>query len=124
MKAKKVNKNKFFKHLKSIGFSNRLAIYILAFLLIGLLGGFYLALLSINAEYLGSLACWTVAFTPMSTATSIVLSKIVDKSKAENTAGGIKFETAMQPAKIEDFIAEEDYCDMNQMCLFDNSPEV
>ena len=92
---KKKKKKGFFSHLKEIGFSNRLSIYILGFLLIGLIGGFYLAILSINADYMGSLLCWTVVFTPIGTAVSIVMGKIVDKSKAENITGGIKYEVAM-----------------------------
>ncbi len=82
------------RHLKRLGFTNRLALYVLAFLAVGLSGGFYLAVKSIGAGYTGSLLCWTVVFTPIGTAVSVVLSKIVDKSKAENTAGGIVCEAA------------------------------
>lgn len=78
-------------HIKSLGFTNRLAIYILVFLAVGLAGGFYLAIKSIGAGYTGSLLCWTVVFTPIGTAVSVVLSKIVDKSKAENVEGGVKY---------------------------------
>ena len=81
-------------HIKSLGFTNRLAIYVLIFLAVGLAGGFYLAVKSIGASYTGSLLCWTVVFTPIGTAVSVVLSKIVDKSKAENTEGGIVCEAA------------------------------
>lgn len=81
------------KHLKSLGFTNRLALYILAFLAVGLAGGFYLAIKSIGASYSGSLLCWTVVFTPIGTAVSVVLSKIVDKSKAENTQGGLVYDS-------------------------------
>lgn len=88
-------KRRLRRHLLSLGFTNRLAIYILVFLLIGICGGFLLAWRSISLDYLGSLACWTIAFTPLGTAISIALSKIVDKSKAENTKGGIKYETAI-----------------------------
>ena len=94
-KKKKKKDHPFLKHLQKVGFSNRLAVYVLFFLLIGLVGGFVLAILSIKADYLGALACWTVVFTPIGTATSIVLSRIVDKSKAENTAGGIKYGLAL-----------------------------
>lgn len=91
------------KHLEKIGFSNRLAVYVLFFLLIGLIGGFILAVYSIKANYLGALACWTVVFTPIGTAASIVLSRIVDKSKAENTIGGIKYSLALsEPEVIEE----------------------
>lgn len=95
MKEKEKKERSFLKHLDKIGFSNRLSIYILSFLLLGLIGGFYLALKSIQYGYLGSLLCWTVVFTPIGTAVSIAIGKVVDKSKAENTAGGIKYELAV-----------------------------
>lgn len=83
---------------KSIGFTNKLSIFVLAFLATGMAGGFYLALASIEHQYMGALACWTVAFSPIGTAVSIVLGKIVDKSKAENMGGngdGIVYATAI-----------------------------
>lgn len=88
-------KSRLLSHLVSIGFSNRLAVYILIFLAAGLAGGFYLAKLCIAAAYTGPLLCWTVVFTPLGTAVSIALGKIIDKSKAENTNGGIKYATAL-----------------------------
>lgn len=93
------------KHLASLGFTNRLAIYILLFLAAGLAGGFYLANESIRTGYTGALMCWTVVFTPIGTACSIVLSKIVHKSEAENVGGngdGIKFAMAMSDAVNDD----------------------
>ena len=94
-KEKKKREHKFLKHLDKIGFSNRLSIYILFFLFIGLVGGFYLAIKSIQSGYLGSLLCWTVVFTPIGTMASVAVGKVVDKSKAENTVGGIKYELAV-----------------------------
>ena len=85
-----------FAHLKSVGFTNRLAVYMLVFLFLGLVGGFYLGICSIDAQYMGSLLCWTVVFTPIGTATSLAIGKVVDKSRAENTEGGIKYDLAMQ----------------------------
>lgn len=70
---------------KKLGFTNKLAIYILLFLAAGLVGGFILAWRSITYGYTGALMCWTICFTPLGTAVSIVLSFIVQKSKAENT---------------------------------------
>lgn len=99
--------NTIMKHLASLGFTNRLAIYILLFLAAGLAGGFYLALRSIITGYTGALMCWTVVFTPIGTACSIVLSKIVHKSEVENSSAdgeGIKY--AM--AKANNFAAAED----------------
>ena len=89
--------NMIINHLASLGFTNRLAIYIILFLAAGLAGGFYLALESIRTGYMGSLLCWTVVFTPIGTACSIVLSKIVHKSEVENSNAdgeGIKYATA------------------------------
>lgn len=107
------NKNPFvkfyysvIKHLISLGFTNRLAIYILLFLAAGLVGGFDLAKESIQTGYTGALMCWTVVFTPIGTACSIVLSKIVHKSEVENTSAdgdGIKYATA----KANNFAVDE-----------------
>ena len=69
-----------------VGFTNQLAIRLVRLLSGGLLGGFVLAVLSIKYNYVGSLLCYTCVFTPIGTALSIVLAKVVDKSKAENTS--------------------------------------
>lgn len=89
------------KHKKrkkqGIGFTNRLAVFLLLFLSAGLVGGFFLAVLSIRYQYAGALACWTVVFAPIGTAVGIVIGKVVDKSKAENVGGngdGITFASA------------------------------
>lgn len=84
--------------MKSIGATNRLAVYLVIMLLFGLVMGFILAVMSIHSDYAGSLICFTVVFTPMGTAISIVLNSIVNKSKAENTGAdgeGIKYALAM-----------------------------
>ena len=86
-----------FRHLVNLGFTNRLAFYIILLLAAGLAGGFYLAILSIQYSYTGALACWTVVFTPIGTACTIVLNKIVHKSTVENTSAdgdGIKYAAA------------------------------
>lgn len=93
--------------LSRIGFTNVLALLIMLFLATGLAGGFYLALESIRTGYTGALMCWTVVFTPIGTACSIVLSKIVAKSEAENkgpNGEGIKYAAAAASnfQKIED----------------------
>jgi len=93
---------RFIKHMKSIGATNRLAANIMALLWAGLIGGFVLAVLSIKYQYTGALVCWTVVFTPIGTACSIVLAAIVNKSKAENTGekgDGIKYALAMKQAE-------------------------
>lgn len=83
--------------LDRLGFTNCLAACLVALLAAGLAGGFVLAVLSIKYQYTGPLACWTVVFTPIGTAISIVLVRIVDKSRAENTGAdgeGVKFAAA------------------------------
>lgn len=85
------------EHFKNLGFTNRLALYIVLFLAAGLSGGFVLAWKSISIGYTGALMCWTVVFTPIGTACGVVLAKVVDKSKEENTSAdgeGIKYATA------------------------------
>ena len=85
------------KKRQDIGFTNRLAIYLMLFLTAGLAGGFILAWESIKYQYMGALACFTVVFTPVGTAIGIVLNSIVHKSEHENTGAdgeGIKFATA------------------------------
>ena len=82
---------------KKIGITNCLAIYILFFLTLGLIGGFVLSILSIKHNYTGALACYTVVFAPIGTVAGIVLGKVVDKNKAENIGGngdGITFAAA------------------------------
>lgn len=97
------------KKRKKIGFTNRLAVYLMFFLFYGLIGGFILAWKSIEFQYMGALACFTVVFTPIGTAIGIVLNSIVRKSEAENCGAdgeGIKFAAA----KASRF-SEEDSCE-------------
>lgn len=92
-------------HLKKMGFTNRLAVYVVLLIGAGLIGGFILALLCISSGFNGSLLCWTVVFTPIGTACSVVLARIVDKSKAENTGAngeGIKYAAAMHSYNKKD----------------------
>ena len=90
-----------------IGFTNRLALYLMLFLAAGLAGGFILAWKSIEYQYMGALACFTVVFTPVGTAIGIVLNSIVHKSDHENRSAdgeGIKFAAA----KAAGFINADD----------------
>ena len=105
-RVRRKEKKGLFAHLKNLGFTNRLALYIMVFLAAGLAGGFYLAIPSISRDYTGSLLCWTVVFTPIGTACSVVLSRIVDKSRAENTSAsgdGIVYAAA----RAQNFVREE-----------------
>lgn len=85
------------KKRSGIGFTNRLALYLMLFLAAGLAGGFILAWKSIEYQYMGALACFTVVFTPVGTAIGIVLNSIVHKSETENRGAdgeGIKYAAA------------------------------
>ena len=109
---------KFRKKLqkKHIGFTNKMAVYILLLITIGLGMGFVLAWRSIDMQYMGALACFTVVMTPLNTVCSIVLGKIVDKNKSENTGAdgmGITFAAA----QANNFKSDADE-------LFDNSPAI
>lgn len=100
--CKRKKKGGLIAHLKSIGYTNRLGTHIMLMLWAGLAGSFILAWRSITYQYMGALACWTVVFTPIGTAGSIVLGAIVNKNKAENTGAdgeGIVFASA----KSKDF---------------------
>lgn len=102
----------FVKHFATLGFTNRLAVYVLLFLAAGLAGGFILAWRSISYAYTGALACWSICFTPIGTAASVVLSRVVDKNRAENTSGngdGIVFASAQAKGFLkEDIVGSED----------------
>lgn len=82
-------------HLKSLGFTNRLCIYSLLFLLVSIVLGFILAVLSIRADANFTLAAYTCSVAPIGTFISVAIGKAIDKSKSENCSSGIVFETAM-----------------------------
>lgn len=77
--------------VKKPGFTDRLAMYCVGLITIGLGMAFVLALYSIETGYMGSLACFTVVFTPIGTMLGIVLTAVVGKNKSENTMGGINY---------------------------------
>lgn len=84
---------------KKIGFTNTLAIYLVLLLTLTLGLGFYLALESIRAQYTGALICWSAVLSPLDACLGIVLMKIVDKSKAENTSNGTGISYALAMAE-------------------------
>ena len=95
-----------FRHLKKLGFTNRLALYLTLFLALGLAGGYRLAVLSIQMDYVGSLICCTAIFSPLGIGVSVVLARVVDKNRDENTSSdgdGIKY----AQAKAMDFTLED-----------------
>lgn len=71
-----------------------MAVFILALLTVCLGLSFVLAVMSIKAQYMGVLACWTACLTPLGVGLDIVLNSTVKKSTAENTSGdgdGIRY---------------------------------
>lgn len=98
------------KKRKDIGTTNLLAFWLTALLAAGLAGGFYLALKSIQYQYMGALACYTAVFAPIGTAIGIVLNSVVRKSEHENTGAngvGIKFAAAEASGFTRDDGVEE-----------------
>ena len=90
---------------RRMGNTDLLGFLLVLLLAAGLAGGFVLAVLSIRHQYSGPLACWTVVFTPIGTALSIVLSRIVEKNRAENTSAageGVKYAAAAASGVRED----------------------
>lgn len=55
-----------------------------------------MCLLAVYRNYTGSLAYLTALIGVYNAATGHVLGKYMDKSKAENTAGGIVYDSAMR----------------------------
>lgn len=87
---------------KKLGFTNTLAIYLILLLTLTLGLGFYLALESIKAQYTGALICWSCVVGPLDACLGIVLVRVVDKSRAENTGAdgnGISYALAMAEAE-------------------------
>lgn len=72
--------------MKRIGFTNTMAVYILVLLTVCIFMSYDLGVKSVEAEYMGVLACWTACFTPLGLGLDIVLNSVVKKSQAENTA--------------------------------------
>lgn len=91
--------------MRKLGFTNKLAVCLVGVLVMGLMMAFILALLSIRTQYMGTLACFTVVFTPLGTGIDIVLHAIVNKSKAENINGdgtGIRYKQIVSELKKEE----------------------
>lgn len=86
---------------KKIGFTNTLAIYLILLLTLSLGLGFYLAMQSIESQYTGALVCWSVVVAPLDSCLGIVLVRIVDKSRAENTSNGTGVSYALAMAETE-----------------------
>lgn len=86
---------------KKLGFTNTLAIYLILLLTLTLGLGFYLALESIKAQYTGALICWSCVVGPLDACLGIVLVRVVDKSRAENTSNGTGVSYALAMAETE-----------------------
>lgn len=96
---------------KTIGFTNKLAIGLVAVMIMSLIMGFCLAILSILYQYTGALACFTICVTPLDTCLGIVLCRVVDKSRAENVGAdgtGISYMLSQQ-SSIKDQVTASIY---------------
>lgn len=121
-RKEKLQKVKFERKLKNanskkLGFTNKLAISLVFIMVLSLFMGFSLACLSIQHQFTGALACFTVCVTPLDTCLGIVLCRVVDKSKAENLGAdgsGISYMTAKAALSQE----------TNGTNIFDDSPPI
>ena len=95
MTKKRRRKPWIIRHFSKLGFTNRLALYALVFLMISIVLGFILAVMSIRCGANFTLAAYTCSVAPIGTFVSIAIGKAIDKSKFENIQGGVKYETAM-----------------------------
>lgn len=77
--------------MKRPGFTDTLAVFCLIIMTVGLFMAYKLGVMSIEADYMGALACFTVVFTPVGTMLGITLTAVVNKNKAENTDGGVNY---------------------------------
>lgn len=77
--------------MKRPGFTDTLAVFCLGIMTVGLCMAYKLGVMSIEADYMGALACFTVVFTPIGTMLGITLTAVVNKNKAENTDGGVNY---------------------------------
>lgn len=87
------------KPRKKLGFTNKMCVGILLTIAVTIIMGFYLAIRSIDSQYLGTLACFTVAIAPVDSVLGVVLKEAVKKSTAENTGAdgeGIMYAKAKQ----------------------------
>ena len=72
--------------MKRPGFTDSLACFCLLVMTIGLFMAYNLGKMSIEADYMGALACFTVVFTPIGTTLGITLTAVVNKNRAENAS--------------------------------------
>jgi len=85
--------------MRRLGFTNRAAVAVLAedFLVTVVCLG--LCLLSVWKRYEGSLPYLSALIALEQVKVSVVLPFVINKSRAENTRGGITFETALREAE-------------------------
>lgn len=76
-------------------FGKRIAVTVIAGDILLSLATLGLCLLSILREFMGSMPYLVSLIGVYNVATGYVLGKYMDKSKAENTAGGIVYDTVM-----------------------------
>lgn len=93
--------------MRKLGFTNKMAVYVLGLLTVSLILSFILAVMSIKEQYMGVLACWTACFTPLGLGLDIVLNSTVKKSTAENTSSsgdGIRYRQLVHEMEGEETI--------------------
>lgn len=84
---------------RSAAFSKRIALTVIVGDILLSLATLSLCLLSILKAYMGGMPYLVALIGVYNAATGYVLGKFMDKSKAENTAGGIVYDTVMHGIK-------------------------
>lgn len=95
MARKQKKPNRLLEHMKTMGFTNRLSVYSLCFLLVSIVLGFVLAMYSVMKSYTAPLVVYTACVAPIGSLISISIGFSIKKSEKENIAGGIKYDLAM-----------------------------
>lgn len=84
---------------KRLGFTNRAAAAVLAEDFLVTLVCLGLCLLAVQRNYQGSLPYLSALIALEQVKVSVVLPFVINKSRAENTRGGITYETALRKAE-------------------------
>ena len=116
MEKKKTKRAKF---LKKQEFSKTLLVQESALIWIVTLGAFYLAFYCVKNQYFGELP-WIVALVGFPwTAYGVSQACYYGKSMKENTAGGIKYETALKPPSSEEEAFQQQVAQNSNQKIYD-----
>lgn len=88
--------------MKKLGFTNKTAVFVLLEDVVITVFVLYLCRLCILMGYTGSLAFLSALIGLQQAKSAVIISSIVNKSKAENTQGGIVYDAALKYNQNQD----------------------